>query len=107
MDDFFPFPNSEQWIQLLKSKIIITTKDILDAHPTFSDGSSTKEYALLVYNQIFEFEENNIGELKAQHKALMAHEQMYKDYLEWKRLKIKRLKKQKQASPLKGRRKFF
>jgi len=103
MDAFFPFPNSEQWITILETSsdgtfdmttgTLCTTKEILDAHPTFSDGSSTKEYTLLVYNEIFEFEENNIGELKAQHKALMGHEQMYKDYLEWKQLKIKREKR--------------
>ena len=65
-----------------------TWQEITDKNPEFSDGSSTKEYLLEVFNEVFDFEVNKIGELSSHHKTMMLNDHMYDEYLKWKELKL-------------------
>ena len=65
-----------------------TWEEITDRNPEFSDGSSTKEFLLQVYQEVFDFEVNKVGELASHHKTMFSCEKMYNEYLKWKKLKL-------------------
>ena len=52
------------------------------------EGISVEEYCRKVYNEIFDFEENNNGMLLPHHKEMIANKELYPDYLNWKQKKL-------------------
>jgi len=94
INDCFPLPEFDSYKFMVgeyykeKSPDNRTWEEITDKNPEFSDGSSTKEFLLQVYQEVFDFEVNNIGELASHHKTMMSCKKMYDEYLKWKELKL-------------------
>ena len=92
--EFFPLPSFAAYKFIVETKFDEynksqpTLKEVTDEHPEFSDGSSTKEFLLQVYQEVFDFEVNNIGELGSHHETMLSCEEMHNDYLKWKELKL-------------------
>ena len=95
VNDCFPLPNFDlykcmvgEYYKEKKSPDNRTWEEITDRNPEFSDGSSTKEFLLQVYQEVFDFEVNKVGELASHHKTMFSCEKMYNEYLKWKKLKL-------------------
>ncbi len=92
--DFFSLPSFAAYKYIVETKLEEyneshpTWKEVTDEHPEFPDGSSTKEFLLQVYQEVFDFEVNNIGELDTHHQTMISCEKMHNDYLKWKELKL-------------------
>ena len=102
VNDCFPLPNFDLYKcmvgdmlqdkekKLPDNRITVnrTWEEITDRNPEFSDGSSTKEFLLQVFQEVFDFEVNKVGELASHHKTMFSCEKMYSEYLKWKKLKL-------------------
>ena len=93
--DFFPLPSFSAYKYIVETKLEEYNKSqqpkwkqVTDEHQEFPDGSSTKEFLLQVYQEVFDFEVNNIGELGSHHETMLSCEEMHNDYLKWKKLKL-------------------
>lgn len=98
VNECFPLPNFDLYKCMVeellqnkekKSPDNRTWEEITDRNPEFSDGSSTKEFLLQVYQEVFDFEVNKIGELSSHHKTMISCEKIYNEYLKWKNSKLK------------------
>ena len=88
VNDCFPLPNFDLYKCMVGDMLQDKEKKLPDNrtietlqidYPEFSDGSSTKEFLLQVFQEVFDFEVNKVGELASHHKTMFSCEKMYSD----------------------------